>query len=55
MKRVIEAVVITIVLAIVADPALLMTGISFFRGTGQMVSVNSENIALGTDQIQAYK
>jgi hypothetical protein len=55
MKRLIEAVVITTVLAIVADPALLMTGISFFRGAGQMVSVNSENIALGTVQVQAYK
>lgn len=55
MKRVIEAIFITIVLAIVADPALLMTGISIFRGTGQMVSVNSESIALDTTQIQAYK
>ena len=55
MKRLIEAVVITVVLAVVADPALLMTGISLLGGAGQVVSVNTENIALGTARIQTYK
>jgi hypothetical protein len=55
MKRLIEAVIITIALAIVADPVLLTTGFSLFQVSGQQVGINSENIALGTVQIQTDK
>lgn len=51
MKRLIEAVIITIALAIAADPALLTTGATLFQVSGQSVDMNSGNIALGTAQI----
>jgi hypothetical protein len=51
MKRLIEAMIITIVLAIVADPALVTMGVTFFQVSGQPISINSENIALEPIQI----
>lgn len=55
MKRLIEAVMITIVLAIVADPALVTRGVTFFQGSGQPVGINSGNIALDPVQIPNEK
>lgn len=55
MKRLIEAIIITIVLVIVADPALLTLGITFFQVSGQSVGINSENIALEPVQIPNEK
>lgn len=51
MKRLIEAMIITIVLAIAADPALVTRDITFFQVSGQPISINSENIALEPIQI----
>ena len=51
MKRLIEAMIITIVLAIAADPTLVTTGVTFFQVSGQPVGINSENIALDPVQI----
>ncbi len=51
MKRLIEAVIITLALAIVAEPALLTTGAKLFQVSGQPVGMNSGNIALGTVEI----
>ena len=51
MKRLIEAVIITITLAIAADPALLITGATLFQVSGQPVDMNSDSLALGTVQI----
>jgi hypothetical protein len=55
MKRLIEAVIITIVLAIVADPALLTMGVTLFQVSGQPVGINSGNIALDPVQIPNEK
>ncbi len=55
MKRLIEAVIITVALALVAEPALLTTGISMFQVSEQQVGINSDNIALGTAGIQTHK
>ena len=55
MKRLIEAVMITIVLAVVADPALVTMGVTFFHVSGQSIGINSENIALDPDQIPNEK
>lgn len=55
MKKLIEAMMITIVLAIVADPALLTLGITFFQGSGQSVGINFGNIALDPVQIPNEK
>jgi hypothetical protein len=51
MKRLIEAMIITIVLAIVADPTLVTMSVTFFQVSGQPISINSENIALEPMQI----
>lgn len=55
MKRLIEAAFITLALAIVANPALLTTGVSLFQVSSQQVGINSENIALGSARIQPHK
>lgn len=51
MKRLIEAMIITIVLAIAADPALLTIGVTLFQASGHSVGINSENLALDPAQI----
>lgn len=51
MKRLIEAMIITIVLAIAADPALVTMGVTFFQESSQSVGINSKNIALEPIQI----
>lgn len=51
MKRLIEAMIITIVLAIAADPALVTMGVTFFQVSGQPIGINSENIALDPVQL----
>lgn len=51
MKRLIEAMIITIVLAIVADPVLVTIGVTFFQVSSQSIGVNSENIALDPAQM----
>ncbi|AFZ16331.1 hypothetical protein Mic7113_0411 [Allocoleopsis franciscana PCC 7113] len=51
MKRLIEAMIITIVLAIAADPALVTMGVTFFQVSSQPIGINSKNIALEPVQI----
>lgn len=55
MKRLIEAIIITLVLAIVAEPTLLTVGLTFFQVSGQSVGINSGNIALDPIQIPTEK
>lgn len=51
MKRLIEAMIITIVLAIAADPALVTMGVTLFQVSSQPIGINSKNIALEPVQI----
>ena len=55
MKRLIEAVIITVAIAIVADSTLFTTGISPFKVSGQQVNTNLESIAFGTVKNQTHK